>query len=95
LRRLSVSCAPRDWDSRPAARRILLILSASAKAPAALDPPLDGAIKSPRGSLVGLGVQFIELYDTLAQKVRIAGKDPDIGPGANTYIAMWHWGLTW
>lgn len=31
-----------------------------------------------------------ELDDSLAQKVRIAGKDPDIGRGANTYIAMWH-----
>ncbi len=31
-----------------------------------------------------------ELNDSLAQKVRTAGKDPDIGRGANTYIAMWH-----
>jgi len=31
-----------------------------------------------------------EVDDSLAQKVRIAGKDPDIGRGANTYIAMWH-----
>lgn len=31
-----------------------------------------------------------ELDESLAHKVRIAGKDPDIGRGANTYIAMWH-----
>jgi threonine dehydrogenase-like Zn-dependent dehydrogenase len=36
-----------------------------------------------------------ELDDSLAQKVRIAGKDPDIGRGANTYIAMWHRDPTW
>lgn len=36
-----------------------------------------------------------ELDDALAQKVRIAGKDPDIGLGANTYIAMWHREPTW
>lgn len=33
-----------------------------------------------------------ELDDSLAQKVRIAGKDPDIGRGANTYVAMWNRG---
>lgn len=26
----------------------------------------------------------------LAQKARIAGKDPDIGRGANTYVEMGH-----
>jgi hypothetical protein len=31
-----------------------------------------------------------ELDESLAQKVRVAGKDPDVGRGANTYIAMWH-----
>ncbi|MBI4573621.1 MAG: alcohol dehydrogenase catalytic domain-containing protein [candidate division NC10 bacterium] len=31
-----------------------------------------------------------EIDDSLAQKVRTAGKDPDIGRGANTYIALWH-----
>jgi len=31
-----------------------------------------------------------ELDDSLAQKVRIAGKDPDVVRGANTYIALWH-----
>jgi threonine dehydrogenase-like Zn-dependent dehydrogenase len=36
-----------------------------------------------------------ELNDSLAQKVRTAGKDPDIGRGANTYIAMWHQEPTW
>ena len=36
-----------------------------------------------------------ELDDSLAQKVRLAGKDPDIGRGANTYIAMWHHDPTW
>jgi hypothetical protein len=28
--------------------------------------------------------------DSLAQQVRIAGEDPDIGRGANTCIVMWH-----
>jgi len=36
-----------------------------------------------------------EIDDSLAQKVRIAGKDPDIGRGANTYIAMWHRDPSW
>ena len=36
-----------------------------------------------------------EIDDSLAQKVRIAGKDPDIGRGANTYIAMWHRDPNW
>ncbi len=36
-----------------------------------------------------------ELDDSLAQKVRVAGKDPDIGRGANTYIAMWHREAGW
>ncbi|MFI5341649.1 MAG: hypothetical protein ACHQ7N_17645 [Candidatus Methylomirabilales bacterium] len=36
-----------------------------------------------------------ELDDSLAQKVRCAGKDPDIGRGANTYIAMWHHDPNW
>ena len=36
-----------------------------------------------------------ELDDSLAQKVRTAGKDPDIGRGANTYIAMWHRDPRW
>ncbi len=36
-----------------------------------------------------------EVDDSLAQKVRTAGKDPDIGRGANTYIAMWHREPTW
>jgi hypothetical protein len=31
-----------------------------------------------------------KLDESLAQKVRIVGKDPNIGRGANTYIAMWH-----
>ncbi len=36
-----------------------------------------------------------KLDESLAQKVRIAGKDPDIGRGANTYIAMWHRNPSW
>ncbi len=36
-----------------------------------------------------------ELDDSLAQKVRIAGKDPDVGRGANTYIALWHHDPRW
>ncbi len=36
-----------------------------------------------------------ELDDSLAEKVRIAGKDPDIGRGANTYIAMWRREPNW
>ena len=36
-----------------------------------------------------------ELDDSLAQKVRIAGSDPDIGRGANTYVAMWHKDPAW
>ncbi len=36
-----------------------------------------------------------ELDDSLAEKVRIAGKDPDIGRGANTYIALWHHDPNW
>lgn len=31
-----------------------------------------------------------EINDSLAHKVVIAGKDPDVGKGANTYVAMWH-----
>jgi len=36
-----------------------------------------------------------EVDDSLAQKVRIAGSDPDIGRGANTYVALWHKDPTW
>lgn len=36
-----------------------------------------------------------QLDESLAQKVRVAGKDPDIGRGANTYIAMWHRDPSW
>jgi threonine dehydrogenase-like Zn-dependent dehydrogenase len=32
---------------------------------------------------------------SLAEKVLIAGKDPNIGRGANTYIAMWHRDPNW
>lgn len=35
------------------------------------------------------------LDDSLAQKVRIAGSDPDIGRGANTYVALWHRDPDW
>ena len=33
-----------------------------------------------------MAITHRELDDSLAQKVRIAGKDPDIGRGGNTYI---------
>lgn len=36
-----------------------------------------------------------EIDPSLAQKVRVAGRDPDIGRGANTYIAMWHRDPNW
>jgi threonine dehydrogenase-like Zn-dependent dehydrogenase len=36
-----------------------------------------------------------QLDESLAQKVRVAGKDPDMARGANTYIAMWHRDPTW
>ena len=36
-----------------------------------------------------------EVDQSLAQKVRVAGKDPDVGRGANTYVAMWHRESSW
>jgi D-arabinose 1-dehydrogenase-like Zn-dependent alcohol dehydrogenase len=42
-----------------------------------------------------MAITHRELDDSLAQKVRVAGKDPDIGRGANTYIAMWHHDPRW
>jgi threonine dehydrogenase-like Zn-dependent dehydrogenase len=42
-----------------------------------------------------MAITHRELDDSLAQKVRIAGKDPDIGRGANTYIALWHRDPRW
>ena len=42
-----------------------------------------------------MAITHRELDDSLAQKVRTAGKDPDIGRGANTYIAMWHRDPNW
>ncbi len=36
-----------------------------------------------------------EIDQSLAQKVVVAGKDPDVGRGANIYIAMWHQDPSW
>jgi threonine dehydrogenase-like Zn-dependent dehydrogenase len=42
-----------------------------------------------------MAITHREVDESLAQKVRVAGKDPDVGRGANTYIAMWHREPTW